>query len=336
VVCDPLRPGRVYYGYFDIGLLISDDGGRSFRRSFQGMKYGSNCFIVAADPKAPSTLWAGTGWWDHNAGDVCLSQDDGKSWEVVGRPESGLPDGQTQHLAVDPQSPAGRRRLIVTCKGYGIYQSRDGGRSWSSINGNLPAAALKTPAGLLLGGDNPRRITVALSGASAQGGGVYTTLNSGRSWQRLHADAPFADIQALAADPRHKQVLYLAARQYYDHAAKRSYPGGLFQSIDGGQSWRKILDDRFVKAVTVDPLDSRVIYAGTTDNPYHDDSPAAGLLKSSDGGAHWQRENNGLALHNISCITVDPHDPATIYAGTAGNSVFIGSQDRGAKVTPAR
>lgn len=325
IVCDPARTNRRYYGYADIGLLITDDDGRTFRRSFQGMKNSGNCFTVVVDPQTPTTLWASTGWWEHNAGDVCLSEDDGLTWQVVGRPESGLPDGQTRHLVLDPRSPVGKRRLIVTCKEHGIYESTDGGRSWSCINGNLPADAVRSPAGLLMHAEDSNRLTVALTGSPRKGGGAYATGDGGKSWHRLHGDVPFADIQCLVRDPRQPEVLYLGAREQYDRTARRLHPGGLFKSTDGGSTWRCVLEDRYARAVAVNPSDSQVIYVGTGDFPYHDDSVPAGLLKSSDGGVTWHTENQGLSSRNISSITIDPRDPSRIYVGTLGNSVQIGT-----------
>jgi photosystem II stability/assembly factor-like uncharacterized protein len=324
ILCDPVRADRRYYCYFDIGLLISDDGGQSFRRSFQGMANPGNCFTVVADPESRGTLWAGTGWWARNAGDVCMSEDDGQTWQVVGRPETGLPDGQTRHMVLDRKSPVGRRRLIVTCKGHGVYESEDGGRRWSSINGDLPAEAIGSPAGLMMDEKDPRCLTVALSGASQKGGGIYTTADGGKTWRRRHGEVPFADIECVVQDARDHDVLYVGAREYYDHKARRLHPGGLYKSTDGGRTWSCVLEDRFVKAVAVSGADSQVIYAGTNDHPFHDDSVPAGLLKSNDGGATWQKENRGLTLRKIMSITVDPQDRSRIYVGTSGNSVQIG------------
>ncbi len=105
---DPHQAGRVYFCYFDLGLLISEDNGASFRRSGKGMKHDGNCFTVVPDPADPNLLWAATGQWGSNEGDVCRSRDRGQTWEVVGRPETGLPDGQTKVLPLDPEEPAGQ------------------------------------------------------------------------------------------------------------------------------------------------------------------------------------------------------------------------------------
>ncbi|MFA0774478.1 MAG: hypothetical protein KEFWMYNX_002518, partial [Candidatus Fervidibacter sp.] len=59
----------------------------------------------------------------------------------------------------------------------------------------------------------------------------------------------------------------------------------------------------------------------------HDDCVAEGVLKSSDGGKTWRKVNKDLSHLNIGCLSVDPHDPTALYAGTGGNSAFI-SKDR--------
>jgi hypothetical protein len=53
---------------------------------------------------------------------------------------------------------------------------------------------------------------------------------------------------------------------------------GLYRTVDSGRSWSKVLDGD-IRAVTVDPTDDRVIYAGV--------EPVA-LYRSQDGGDHWQ------------------------------------------------
>jgi photosystem II stability/assembly factor-like uncharacterized protein len=106
IVFDPHQEGRLYFCYADIGLLTTEDGGKTFRRTVEGMKYNGNCFTVVPDPEDPNVAWATTGQWGTNQGDVCRSADHGKTWTVVGKPETGLPDGQTRTLRLDSTSPA--------------------------------------------------------------------------------------------------------------------------------------------------------------------------------------------------------------------------------------
>ena len=326
VAADPRRPQRLYLCYFDIGLLISEDLGRSFRRSYQGMRNSGNCFAVAVDPAHTETIWAATGRWESNVGDVCLSRDDGRTWQVVGHAGSGLPDGQTHHLVLDSKSPAAHRRVLVTSKGNGLYETADGGKSWHAINGNLPAAARGEPRGLWLDPSQPRQMLTALDGAYSKGGGVYTTHDGGHTWTRVNRDAPWLSLCRVVVDPGNRQVLYAAARETYDATARRLYPGGLFKSSDGGQNWQQVLAARFVQTVAINPHDSRVVYAGTDDHPYHDRPLAQGVLRSSDGGVTWRQENTGLTHLNINCLGVSPYDPRMILMGTAGNGAFLGQE----------
>ncbi|MBC7326739.1 DUF4434 domain-containing protein [bacterium] len=323
IVPDPTKRNRIYFCYADIGLLISDDGGLTFRRSFEGMKGEGNCFAVAIDPKSPNTIWAGTGQWAWNEGYICKSEDGGKSWRVVGDEKTGLPKGQVRKIIIDLKSTVGKRRLLATVNGYGFFESTDGGESWHSINGNLPAEATKQPRGLLLDQKDSKHLIVACGG-SPKVAGVYETLDGGKNWKRLNQENLFVDIQYLSSDPRDFSKLYLAVREYYDQDEQRMYPGGAFKSKDGGRSWERILNYHFVSSITPSPVDGRIIYATTTDHPYHDNCVAEGILKSSDGGKSWRKVNSGLSHLNISCFAIDPFEPSRLYLGTGGNGAFIG------------
>jgi len=89
-------------------------------------------------------------------------------------------------------------------------------------------------------------------------------------------------------------------------------------------AWQRLLDFRFVQAVAVSPVDSRVVYAGTNDHPYHDDYVPEGVLKNTDGGATWRHENAGLSHRSIHSLSVSPHDPSRLHLATGGNGVFLG------------
>ena len=186
IVPDPAKPDRLWFCFADIGLLVTDDCGGSFRRSSEGMKNAGNCFTVAVDPQEASTVWAATGQWSHNTGDICRSDDGGQTWQVVGRPETGLPDGQVRHLVLDPNSAVGRRRLLATVNGAGVYASVDGGLAWHSVAGDLPDKAAKIPKGLLLDPADPQHLIVALGGTVPNGAGVYASRDAGRTWKRTH------------------------------------------------------------------------------------------------------------------------------------------------------
>jgi len=123
------------------------------------------------------------------------------------------------------------------------------------------------------------------------------------------------DIECIAADGRvPSRVLVGTAER------------GLQRSIDGGESWQRVLDpsanggqtaDR-VTSVTVSPHDPDVVWAGT--------EPSA-VYRSTDGGTSWT-EREGLTdldsasrwsfpprphTHHVRWITVAPDDPDQLY-----------------------
>lgn len=322
VIPDPHRPNRVFFAYFDIGLLVSDNGAKSLRDANQGMKYRGNCFTVAFDPTNPQTLWAGTGEWATNHGDVCRSADGGLTWTPAGTPATGLPDGQVRAIMVDPLSPPGKRILYVTSNGNGVYTSADGGATWQAIHETLPEAARRQPRGLVMDPHNARHLRLALAGNAQSGGGVWETRDGGKTWTRLSGNAPLSDIQSLQADPFDFDTLYLGQRESYDRSLNPPvlWPGGLFKSTDGGKTWTRVFDYHFVASVTLDPARRGVVYAGTNDHPYHDGNRATGVWKSTDSGATWTSVSAGMTHSNITCLNVGA---GRLWAGTAGNGVFV-------------
>jgi photosystem II stability/assembly factor-like uncharacterized protein len=320
VIIHPRHPDRLFLCYFDIGLLQSFDGGRSFTRTVKGMHYDGNTFTIAFDPDDPQIMYAGTGEWASNHGDICRSDDGGFTWTVVGRPETGLPDGQTHTVIVDRDSPRQARRIYTVVSGAGVFCSEDGGASWHARNDGLPVAAVVSLA------MHPRAsntLFALVREAADAPGGIYRSDDRGLHWRRASGDASWPDPQALVVCPSDPDRLYLTAREHWSQERGAS-PGGVFVSRDGGGSWEQVLTDRFIAALAVDPMNADVIYAGGTDHPYHDDAIGSGVMCSRDGGATWSSLNTpSLANHTIDSLTLDPHHPGRLYVGTGGNGVWV-------------
>lgn len=324
---DVAQPQRWYFGFMDIGLLISEDAGETFRTSYEGLKASGNCFSLLQDPVDPKKLWAGTGQWESNQGYVSRSVDGGAHWTLVGEAKTGLPCGPVRSLLLDPTSPTGKRVLYGTSSGYGVYRSGDDGDSWQAITAGLPEAAAKRPCRLIMDPRDPRRLRLALSGKPETGSGLYETSDGGAHWARVSAEAPFADLKDLVAAPRDFDTLYVCQREWIDWQAKpeKLYPGGLYKSTDGGRTWTRVFDFHFTNCVAINPTNPQVLYVGTTDHPFHDDNRATGVWKSTDGGGTWKQEVEGLSNWHISSLSIDPRHPSQLFVGTGGNGMFVGT-----------
>jgi photosystem II stability/assembly factor-like uncharacterized protein len=321
VLPDPHRANRVFLAYMDIGLLRSDDNGQSVRDANKGMKFRGNTFTVAFDPTQPDVMWAGTGEWGNNHGEICRSTDGGTSWQRVGTPETGLPDGQSRSIVVDAASPLGKRTLYATVNGHGIYKSSDGGDSWQALHEGLPEVARRQPRGVLLNPRDSKHLRVALAG-NYQNGGIWESRDGGTSWTRLSGNAPLFDIKDFEADPANFDTLYVCQREASVQVQneRRGLPGGLFKSTDGGRTWTQLFKFRFTSSVALDAARPGVLFVATDDHPYHDGNRASGVWQSSDGGKNWKQEVQGLTHWNITALRLGQ---SRLWAGSHGNGVFV-------------
>ncbi len=114
-------------------------------------------------------------------------------------------------------------------------------------------------------------------------------------------------INALEFAPNSTQIVYAGAPS-----------GGLWKSINRGQSW-VALTDRLptlgVSAITVDRRNSNKIYIGTGDRDA-DDARGMGVWKTMDGGQTWSQISNGMGDIKVSKLLVHFQDTNLLLAAT--------------------
>ena len=138
-------------------------------------------------------------------------------------------------------------------------------------------------------------------------GQIYASTNGGRSWIWWSQVAPQAGyvVDDILVDAANPDVMYVGAWR-----AERSGDGGVFQSTDGGRSWRALPDmaGRSVRALVQARHQPHLLVAGTLE----------GVFRSRDAGRSWERISPPYhqEIRNIESLALDPHDPQVIYAGT--------------------
>jgi photosystem II stability/assembly factor-like uncharacterized protein len=117
-------------------------------------------------------------------------------------------------------------------------------------------------------------------------------------------------VGALAVDPKN--------RSYYIVAAAS---GGLWKTTNAGTTFTPIFENEgsySIGAVTLDPKNPSVIWAGTGENnSQRSVGWGDGVYKSEDGGRSWR--NMGLkSSEHIARILIDPRDSNTVYVASQG------------------
>lgn len=259
-----------------------------------------------------------------------LSEPCALPWTAI---NNGLTVLDVRVLAVDPVKKA----TLYAGGPNGVYKSIDGGASWNMTGLGMAAGNdADTAAGVsrfpvLVGGFTANSLVAHLAidpmhpntlyvGTRATTGAwfgqrrVFKSNDGGETWTdgvspRING---VDNIHALVLAPSDPGTLYLA--NFDDSTGDTWSP--LVRTTDGAATWT-YLGYPVVNVLTVDPIDSLTVFAGTFDfPPYFTDLPN-GVLKSSDGGATWAA--TGLTDFGITALTMDPGNSRTLYAGAGGS-----------------
>lgn len=151
--------------------------------------FGRNFHTISClheSPLNPALLMVGT-----SDGNVWYSANTGSSWNRV---DAGLPE---RYVTAVKASPSNASTLYVSHSGYKdndnrphLHLSRDLGRNWTSVAGDLPPVAINDF--IVMPGYKDNVIFAATDG------GVYATVNAGKNWYRLGANLPVIAAYSLA------------------------------------------------------------------------------------------------------------------------------------------
>jgi photosystem II stability/assembly factor-like uncharacterized protein len=237
------------------GVVISGDGGRTWRVSNHGMPETAATHILM-DPSSPENARvlyvAGFGRG------VFKSTDGGKNWSLQ---NAGLPAEPFAWRLT--QGPDGALYAVLARRtedgnfgndGDGaVYRSTDGAAHWNKIA--LPAG-VNGPNGIAIDPRDATRLYLAAWGRAtrpqATSGGIWISSDAGHTWRNtLQKDQYVYDI---TVDPRNPDILYACG-----------FSSSAWRSDDRGETWRRIRGFNFKwgHRVIPDPRDAAKIYVTT-------------------------------------------------------------------------
>ena len=179
--------------------------------------------------------------------------------------------------------------------GGGIWKTVDGGDTYENISdgffgGSIGSVSVSKsdPNVIYVGGGE-----VTLRGNVSSGYGVWKSVNAGRTWS-FSGLPKSRHIPRIVIDPKNHDIVYAAV---LGNIYKPTEDRGVYKSVDGGQSWSRVLfSNKHSGAVelVIDPSNPRILYASTwrvNRTPYSFNSGGKGsaLWKSVDQGKTWKR-----------------------------------------------
>lgn len=186
--------------------------------------------------------------------------------------------------------------------GGGLWKTDNAGWSWFNISdgffktGSVGAVAVaeSDPNVIVVGmGEHAPRGVM-----SSYGDGVYKSTDAGKTWKKMGLDLT-RHISSIRIHPQNPDIIYVAAQGAMHGATQER---GIYQTTDGGISWKKILyvdENTGCADLSMDKNNPRILYAAMWDYrrlPWQIRSggKGSGLYKSTDGGQTWNKIEKGL------------------------------------------
>jgi photosystem II stability/assembly factor-like uncharacterized protein len=154
---------------------------------------------VSESPLVPGLLWVGT-----DDGNIQVSRDGGATWAEVGRNvpggtkeyyisrvEASWHDAATAYVSIDGHRSADYRPYV--------WVTRDLGRSWQNITGDLPAFGNVNTVR-----QDPRNPSLLYAGTEF---GFFISVDEGRSWERLMNNLATVRVDDVLVHPRENDLV---------------------------------------------------------------------------------------------------------------------------------
>jgi photosystem II stability/assembly factor-like uncharacterized protein len=148
----------------------------------------------------------------------------------------------------------------------------------------------------------------------AVNGGIWETLDAGRTWRPIFDGQPIGTIGALALAPSNPKIVYAGSGEA-DMRSDIAQGDGVYKSSDGGKSWVHVglVDSQQIGRILVHPRDPNRVLVAALGHPYGP-NPERGVFLSSDGGKSWQRVLHPDDDTGAIDLAFKPGDPNVVWA----------------------
>ncbi|MBK6487034.1 MAG: hypothetical protein IPF98_09225 [Gemmatimonadetes bacterium] len=255
------------------------------------------------------------------AGGVWKTTNGGTTWAPLFEKERTLSIGD---MALEPGNPnviyvgtgEGNTRNSASF-GRGMYKSTDGGNSWRFIG----LGDTRHIARVMVSPADPKTVFACavghMAGPSAERG-VFVSRDGGTTWSKTLFVDDRHGCADMDVDPKNPNIVY-AVMWHFDRKqwtfTSGSEDGGIFKSVDGGATWKKLaggLPKLLGRVgVKVAPSSPNIVYAVA-------EAREGYVWRSDDFGETWRATSHDAATlcrgFYYADLRVDPVNPDRVYA----------------------
>ena len=212
--------------------------------------------------------------------------------------------------------------MYAASRSGGLWKTTNAGTTWTPITDSVGMAAV---GAVTIAPSNPRVVWVgtgdqANARSSISGKGVFKSTDAGATWQLMGLPDSH-HIARIVIHPKHPDIVYVAA---IGHLFSRNDERGVFRTMDGGKTWKKVLyvnDGVGAIDLVINRRTPTTLYAAMYDKdrrPWQivESGPESAIYRTDNGGDTWERLGGGLPTGKIGRIGLDLYqkNPRILYA----------------------
>jgi photosystem II stability/assembly factor-like uncharacterized protein len=207
--------------------------------------------------------------------------------------------------------------------GGGLWKTDDAGTTWTNISDGFFKSG--TVGAIAVSESDPNIVYVGMGEHAIRGvmthhgDGMYKSNDAGKTWTKIGLDLT-QHIARVVIHPKNPDIVWVAAQgALYGTSAER----GIYKSVDGGKTWKKVLyvnDKTGASELSLDYSNPQVLYVAMWEHgrlPWQviSGGEGSGLYKSVDGGETWNKIQEGLPKElGKMAIAVSRYNPEKVYA----------------------
>jgi photosystem II stability/assembly factor-like uncharacterized protein len=355
IAVHPSRPDMVYIGTNNYGVMVSNDGGKSFTPTNGGFS-GRFAYAILPDWETPNRIYASTINTATGGGFLFVSNDNGESWRPSMR---SMPSRLITYAIVQDTRDA---NLLYLGTNLGVYRSIDRGATWAPVWSPTETQKKKAPAKKTAKARAPQsksrrtpapgQETVVQAQQALLDAGYHLGEPDGKmgtattaSVKKFQTDRHLPvtgklDAITLAAlgigngtgpaSAERSNLILADAVNTLVHTVdpETQQPGylaatntGLYRTLDPNKGWQKMSYGSF------DPRTTSISNNLKTPETIWVGTPSSGVLVSRDSGETWRQVQGVPTDMPVNTVVQDPQRPDYIYVGTK-QTIFL-SHDGG-------